>query len=238
MAGTCPPPGSKFQGDIPPEIAIFKEHFMHVFQHFQIFHYFPNKVAETRGEIGIWGWVVLIHLNLSPQSKSVPPSPSGKFVATPLSVNIQDFWQILLFVTFEILNKDHKKHPIPKTHNLCAPSFVLSPKRSSALYLLSEIIRRSPRPGNGDLLHCRRLPRSGPSQHISWTSAHADFVSKARRPTHLLPSNSRVNSVRPPSVRAAATGQGHQGRRSPPRRSASPYLTSDPAPRPGPPFSR
>ena len=174
--------------------------------------------------------------------ESVPPveicPPSRKFVATPLSVNIQDFWQILLFVTFEILNKDHKKHPIPKTHNLCAPSFVLSPKRSSALYLLSEIIRRSPRPGNGDLLHCRRLPRSGPSQHISWTSAHADFVSKARRPTHLLPSNSRVNSVRPPSVRAAATGQGHQGRRSPPRRSASPYLTSDPAPRPGPPFSR
>ena len=73
-----PPPGSKFQGDIPPEIAIFKEHFMHVFQHFQIFHYFPNKVAETRGEIGIWGWVVLIHLNLSPQSKSVPPPAQWK----------------------------------------------------------------------------------------------------------------------------------------------------------------
>ena len=94
------------------------------------------------------------------------------------SVIIQDFRQSLLCVTFEILNKDHKKHPIPKTHNLRAPSFVLSPKRSSALHLLSEIVMRSPRPGNRDLLHCRRLPRSGPPQQIS----HADFVSKARRP--------------------------------------------------------
>ena len=205
---------------------------------FNIFRFFiisqikwlkPEEKSEFGGGWFWFTWICLPSRNLSPQSKIRGDAPVREY---------SGFLANFAFVNFEILNKDHKKHPIPKTHNLCAPSFVLSPKRSSALYLLSEIIRRSPRPGNGDLLHCRRLPRSGPSQHISWTSAHADFVSKARRPTHLLPSNSRVNSVRPPSVRAAATGQGHQGRRSPPRRSASPYLTSDPAPRPGPPFSR
>ena len=55
MAGTCP---SRFEipgGMSPPEIATFKENFMHICQNFQIFQYFPNKVAEIRGEIGIWG---------------------------------------------------------------------------------------------------------------------------------------------------------------------------------------
>ena len=52
MAGTCPP-GSKFRGDIPPAITIFKEICMHICQNFLIFQYFRNKVAEIRGEIGI-----------------------------------------------------------------------------------------------------------------------------------------------------------------------------------------
>ena len=55
MPGTCPP-GSKFRwGCPPPEIAIFKETFMHICENFQIFQYFQNKVAKIRGEIGIWG---------------------------------------------------------------------------------------------------------------------------------------------------------------------------------------
>ena len=54
-AGDMSPTGSKFRGGCPPEIAIFKENFMHICQSFQIFQCFQNKVAEIRREIRIWG---------------------------------------------------------------------------------------------------------------------------------------------------------------------------------------
>ena len=55
-AGDVSPPRFEIPGGMsPPEIAIFKGNFMHIYQYFQIFHYFLNKVGEIRGEIGIWG---------------------------------------------------------------------------------------------------------------------------------------------------------------------------------------
>ena len=54
-AGTGPPRFEIPGGCPPPEIAICKENFMFIYQNFQIFQYFLNKVAEIRGEIGIWG---------------------------------------------------------------------------------------------------------------------------------------------------------------------------------------
>ena len=48
-------PRFEIPGDVPPEIVIFKENFIHICQNFLIFQYFPNKVAEIRGEIEIWG---------------------------------------------------------------------------------------------------------------------------------------------------------------------------------------
>ena len=83
----CPPPGSEFRGDVPPEIAIFKEKILNIC-HFLDFQYFQNKVFEIRGEIGIRGLVFLNHLNLSPQSESV--LPSRNFVVTPLLGGIKN----------------------------------------------------------------------------------------------------------------------------------------------------
>ena len=53
--GVHVPPGLKFQGDIPPEIAFFEENWLNICQNFQIFQYFQNKVAKIRGEIRIKG---------------------------------------------------------------------------------------------------------------------------------------------------------------------------------------
>ena len=53
--GHAPPRFEIPVGMSPPEIAIFKETFMHICENFQIFQYFQNKVAKIRGEIGIWG---------------------------------------------------------------------------------------------------------------------------------------------------------------------------------------
>ena len=48
-------PWFEILGRYPPEIAIFTENFMHFCQNFQIFQYFPNKMTEIQGQIGIWG---------------------------------------------------------------------------------------------------------------------------------------------------------------------------------------
>ena len=48
-------PRFEILGDVPPEIAIFKEKILKICQNFQIFENFQTKVAEIRGEIGIWG---------------------------------------------------------------------------------------------------------------------------------------------------------------------------------------
>ena len=126
---------------------------------------------------------------------------------------------------------------IPKTQSLPISSCVFfSPKRSSALHLVSKVIRCSPLPGNRVMIHHRRLPRFCPPQYMSRASAHTDFASEVRHPTPVT-SNSRVKSARPP-VGAAVTSRGHHDRHSPPVRPASRYLTSDPALRLGPPGSR
>ena len=80
-------PRFEILGYVPQEITIFKENLVHICQSSQIFQYFLNKVVEIRGEIGIWGQVVLIYLNPSPPVRMCPPS--RKFVATPLALNIK-----------------------------------------------------------------------------------------------------------------------------------------------------
>ena len=70
--GTCPP-GSEFWGMSPPEIAIFKENFLSIYQKVEIFWYFRNKVGEIWGENPNLG--VLTHLNPSPQSKLCGDAP-------------------------------------------------------------------------------------------------------------------------------------------------------------------
>ena len=73
-------------GGHPSRNRDFKEKILNISKNIHIFQYFRNKVGEILGEIGIWGYVVLTHLNPSPpQSESGPPPPphGGNFVATP-----------------------------------------------------------------------------------------------------------------------------------------------------------
>ena len=52
--GRVPP--VRNSGEISPRNGDFqKENFLNISKKFQIFQYFQNKVAEMRGEIGIWG---------------------------------------------------------------------------------------------------------------------------------------------------------------------------------------
>ena len=83
---------SPFRGDVPPETAIFKENFLNIYRKVGIFRYFRNKVGKIRGEIRIWGQVVLIHLNLPPPpSRNPSPLPSRNFVVTPLVMIVPKF---------------------------------------------------------------------------------------------------------------------------------------------------
>ena len=63
----------------PPRNRDFLKKSLNTYQNLYVFQYFQNKVTKIRGEIGIWGQVVLTHLNPSPPpySKLRVDAPAG-----------------------------------------------------------------------------------------------------------------------------------------------------------------